>query len=216
MQSNGEDLCEAAFASSLKALHNQCMLSNVLYLVAAIYAFIVLPGWWKLLGLYVLAIAAVSFAHHANLSVLGVSRGVWDQLDVTLAVVLMIAGIVSLVSAMSKEETRAALGGPFGGALIIVAVYSLVLFGMSRIAGLKTRKAGPDPVSGWGGGPILAQSDRGGGAAALSPLACSAQRYQVDYLALHSAWHSVSGIGILFTVVAWSRILPRGFSADVV
>lgn len=214
MQSNGEDLCEAAFASSLKALHNQCMLSNVLYVIAAIYAFIVLPGWWKLLGLYVLAIAAVSFTHHANLSVLGVNRGVWDQLDVILAVVLMIAGIVSLISAMSKEETRSLLGGPFGGALIIVAVYSLILFGMSRIAGLKTRKAGADPVSGWKIGPILAQNNDSA-TVALGPQECSTQRYQVDYLALHSAWHSVSGIGILFTIVAWSRILPRGSSADI-
>jgi hypothetical protein len=202
-------ICQALFSGVLEALHNQCLYSNALYGLAGLFGLVALPGWWKLLGVAVLAVGVVSYVHHTQeKGVLGV--GFWAKLDKALATTLVVTGGVMLAGLMARADTRATVGPFFCAAVLLLAIYSLGLFFASRAAARKTGGGG-DATEGWGGGPLLAEEGPGGDAPAVD---CAKQRYQVDYLALHSAWHGLSAAGILLMLVALRRALVPGVSYD--
>jgi hypothetical protein len=203
--------CQALFSGILVALHNQCLYSNAFYGLAGLFSLAALPGWWKLIGVAVLAVGVVSYVHHTQeKGVLGV--GFWGKLDTGLATTLVVAGGAMLAGLMARAETRATVGPFFGAAVLLLAIYSLGLFLASRVAAHKTGGSG-DATKGWGNGPLLVEEGPGGKAPA-PPVECAKERYQVDYLALHSAWHGFSAACILLMLVALRRVLVPGMSHD--
>jgi hypothetical protein len=197
--------CQALFSGILEALHNQCLYSNVLYGLAGLFGLVTLPSWWKLLGVAVLAVGVVSYIHHTHeKGVLGVSF--WGKLDTVLATTLVVTGGAMLAGLMAKADTRATVDPFLCGAVLLVGIYSLGLFFASHAAARKTGGSG-DTMEGWGGGSLLAEEAPGGDAPAVD---CAKQRYQVDYLALHSAWHGLSAASILLMLVALRRALVPG------
>ncbi len=196
--------CEAAFSGVLGALHNQCLYSNALYALGGVFGVAALPGWWKLVGGYLFVVAVVSFVHHTHeRATLGATF--WGHLDTGLASTIVIVGAAMLVGLMARPDTRSAVGLYFCLAVFLLAVYSLAIFYLSRKAATKAGGSG-DATTGWGAGPLLAQRTAEGALPPVS-LACKEQRYQVDYLSLHSAWHGLSAAGILLMLVALRRAL---------
>jgi len=198
--------CETAFSGVLRALHNQCLYSNALYALAGVFGIAALPGWWKLIGAYVVGVAGVSYVHHTQEKALGLGAAVWSRLDSTLATGLVIAGAAALVGLLARPDTRKEVGFFFGGAVFLLAIYSLGIYFASRVAAQKAGESN-DEIMSWGGGPLLAQRQQGEAAAQQPSDICSKQRYRVDYLALHSSWHGLSAAAILLMLVALRRAL---------
>lgn len=196
------DECKRLFHPCLLALHNQCLASNALYGLSALFCFGLLPGYWKVLGVHLLLICFVSYAHHTNTDFWGIPSSEWGVLDSMLSSILLVGGLVALGLAMRFPAIRGEVGWPFAVALCVTALYSLGLLAASRFAADRVGGKG-DPIRTAGlEGPILAEVER----AALQT-DCPDQRLQIDYLSLHSAWHSVSAVGILFFLVAWKKVL---------
>ena len=196
--------CETAFSGVLKALHNQCLYSNALYALAAAFAVAALPAWWKLVGAYIFAVAVVSYIHHTQEKA-GLGAKFWGHLDSMMATTVVIVGAAMLVGLLARPDTRAAMGVYFGGAVLLLAFYSLAIFFASRAAAAKVGGDG-DPTDGWGGGPVLAERGPQQQQTPAPPI-CEKQRYEVDYLALHSTWHGLSAAGILLMLVAIRKAL---------
>lgn len=198
--------CEQAFDGVLGSMHNQCLYSNALYALGGVFGVVALPGWWKLLGCYIFAVAAVSYVHHTNeRAVLGTTF--WNRLDRGLASAAVIVGAGALVGFIASPDTRALVDPYLCSLVFLLAIYSLVVFYLSQKASAKAGGRG-DTKTDWGSGLLLAQNTNMKEAVLLPPPEpCAKQRYQVDYLALHSAWHGLSAVAIILMLAVLNRAL---------
>lgn len=95
------------------------------------------------------------------------------------------------------------------------------IFILSRFAAAKTKIETDVDIqenTGWGGinSPLLYQNqteeEKGLLPTSSNNGPCDDQRYEIDYLALHSTWHSLSGISILLTIIIIQIALKSNFS----
>ena len=219
--------CKFAFKDALKALHNQCLYSNIMYLISAFFAFFLLSGWWRLLGVYILLISMVSYIHHSQKKA-GVSVQFWNTMDTVLAFALFVFGTFVVISFSKNASIRESIGTGLLSVNFIIGMYSIGIFILSRIAAAKTKiennadddnDNGNTEGGGWGGiySPILYQKNQVDTTSSPAAVAdddshCDDQRYETDYLAIHSTWHSLSGISILITIIIIQNALKSGFS----
>lgn len=168
---------------------------------------VVLPGWWKLFGVSVLSVGLVSYVHHTN-EKFELSIGTWGKLDVLLANMVLVTGIIVLIVTMTRPDTRKAVGVDFALAIGLLGLYSIFIFFLSQVA---EKKAGAQTYpAGWGTGPLLSQTSL----QPESPPDCSSQRYQADYLSIHSTWHSLSAATCILFVVAIKRAFSPNLAVD--
>jgi len=185
--------CVESYTSLLETLHNICIYSNIFYIIAAILCFANFKKHYKIFGVGLLVIAAVSIVHHSNERV-GFSAGVWGTLDVTLANIGGVIAITILIYLLFKKKTHVTLAV----ITILLGFLSILFFIFSEIEGARvnaTLKGGAnDPTKSWGG-KIFTVADT-----PLSIIDYTAQSQQAMYLVYHTIWHILSGI----TAMIWA------------
>lgn len=130
----------------------------------------------------------VSYIHHSRKKA-GVGVQFWNWLDTVLAFSLFVFGSFVVINLSKNATTREAIGPGLLSVNFIVGLYSVGIFILSRFAAAKTKIEKEVEVqenTGW---------------TANYHGECDDQRYETDYLALHSTWHSLSGISILLTII---------------
>ena len=150
--------------------------------MAGIYALFVLPGYFKLFGVFILSITLVSFIHHTNLNLGKISSNIFGKLDVLLANLgIIIAMILSIVF-----RKKFNFNIPILILVLIMGSLSIVAFVLSEV---ESHRAGiGDPVKSLPKG-VLADTNTD----------YNKKAQQVLYLVWHTIWHLISG----FTAVLW-------------
>jgi len=177
--------CEKNFDKVLGLLHSIVIYSNILYLMAGIYALVIFPGLFKLFGVYILLITLVSFIHHTNLNIGALSASVFGVLDIVLANLgLLVAIILSIVFYKRFNFNMATL--------ILVAIMgalSIVTFVLSEIEAKRAKRG--DPIKSLPKG-VLADTK----------VNYTQKSQQVLYLVWHTIWHLVSGFAAILWIVS--------------
>ena len=143
--------CQESYNDLLQVLHDICIYSNIFYLVAGIMALVTFKKYYKFFGIFILTIALVSVIHHSNKDV-GLKRDVWSVLDVVLANVGGLIGMIVLLYLMSKKRVHQRLAI----VTIIMGALAILFFILSEVEASRAKKTigEPDSVKSWDG-PIF-------------------------------------------------------------
>jgi hypothetical protein len=184
--------CQESYNNLLQVLHDICIYSNIFYLVAGTMALVTFKKYYKLFGIFILTIAIVSIIHHSNKDV-GFKRDVWSVLDVVLANVGGLIGMLVLLYLMSKKRVHIRLAI----VTIIMGVLSILFFILSEVEASRAEKTigEADSVKSWDG-PIFTVTDSN------AKDIYKGKSQQALYLTYHTIWHVLSGLTIMIWVIS--------------
>ena len=186
------ETCQESYNNSLQVLHDICIYSNIFYLVAGIMALVTFKKYYKLFGIFILTIAIVSIIHHSNKDV-GFKRDVWSVLDVVLANVGGLIGMLVLLYLMSKKRVHIRLAI----VTIIMGVLSILFFILSEVEASRAEKTigESDSVKSWDG-PIFTVTKSN------AKDIYKGKSQQAMYLTYHTIWHVLSGLTVMIWVIS--------------
>jgi hypothetical protein len=184
--------CQESYNNLLQVLHDICIYSNIFYLVAGTMALVTFKKYYKLFGIFILTIAIVSIIHHSNKDV-GFKRDVWSVLDVVLANVGGLIGMLVLLYLMSKKRVHIRLAI----VTIIMCVLSILFFILSEVEASRAEKTigESDSVKSWDG-PIFTVTKSN------AKDIYKGKSQQAMYLTYHTIWHVLSGLTIMIWVIS--------------
>ena len=184
--------CQESYNNLLQVLHDICIYSNIFYLVAGIMALVTFKKYYKLFGIFILTIAIVSIIHHSNKDV-GFKRDVWSVLDVVLANVGGLIGMLVLLYLMSKKRVHIRLAI----VTIIMGVLSILFFILSEVEASRAEKTigESDSVKSWDG-PIFTVTKSN------AKDIYKGKSQQAMYLTYHTIWHVLSGLTVMIWVIS--------------
>jgi len=186
--------CQESYNNLLQVLHDICIYSNIFYLIAGIMALVTFKKYYKLFGVYILLIGIVSVIHHSNED-FGFKRDVWSVLDVVLANVGCLVGMIVLVYLMSKKRVHRRLAY----VTILMGLLSILFFILSEVESTRAEKilGEADSVKSWDG-PIFTVTDEDGNNKDIY----KGRSQQAMYLTYHTIWHILSGLTATIWVIS--------------
>ncbi len=184
--------CQESYNNLLQVLHDICIYSNIFYLVAGIMALVTFKKYYKFFGIFILTIALVSVIHHSNKDV-GLKRDVWSVLDVVLANVGGLIGMIVLLYLMSKKRVHQRLAI----VTIIMGALAILFFILSEVEASRAKKTigEPDSVKSWDG-PIFTVTESNDNDI------YKGKSQQAMYLTYHTIWHILSGLTVMIWVIS--------------
>ena len=184
--------CQESYNNLLQVLHDICIYSNIFYLVAGIMALVTFKKYYKFFGIFILTIALVSVIHHSNKDV-GLKRDVWSVLDVVLANVGGLIGMIVLLYLMSKKRVHQRLAI----VTIIMGALAILFFILSEVEASRAKKTigEPDSVKSWDG-PIFTVTESNDNDI------YKGESQQAMYLTYHTIWHILSGLTVMIWVIS--------------
>lgn len=184
--------CQESYNNLLQVLHDICIYSNIFYLVAGIMALVTFKKYYKFFGIFILTIALVSVIHHSNKDV-GLKRDVWSVLDVVLANVGGLIGMIVLLYLMSKKRVHQRLAI----VTIIMGALAILFFILSEVEASRAQKTigEPDSVKSWDG-PIFTVTESNDNDI------YKGKSQQAMYLTYHTIWHILSGLTVMIWVIS--------------
>ncbi len=184
--------CQESYNDLLQVLHDICIYSNIFYLVAGIMALVTFKKYYKFFGIFILTIALVSVIHHSNKDV-GLKRDVWSVLDVVLANVGGLIGMIVLLYLMSKKRVHQRLAI----VTIIMGALAILFFILSEVEASRAKKTigEPDSVKSWDG-PIFTVTESNDNDI------YKGKSQQAMYLTYHTIWHILSGLTVMIWVIS--------------
>jgi hypothetical protein len=184
--------CQESYNDLLQVLHDICIYSNIFYLVAGIMALVTFKKYYKFFGIFILTIALVSVIHHSNKDV-GLKRDVWSVLDVVLANVGGLIGMIVLLYLMSKKRVHQRLAI----VTIIMGALAILFFILSEVEASRAQKTigEPDSVKSWDG-PIFTVTESNDNDI------YKGKSQQAMYLTYHTIWHILSGLTVMIWVIS--------------
>ncbi len=186
------ETCQESYNNLLQVLHDICIYSNIFYLIAGVMALVTFKKYYKLFGIFILSIAIVSVIHHSNKDV-GFKRDVWSVLDVVLANVGCLIGMIVLLYLMSKKRIHLRLAI----VTIILGILAILFFILSEVESSRAEKTigEADSVKSWDG-PIFTVTKSN------AKDIYKGKSQQAMYLTYHSIWHILSGLTIMVWVIS--------------
>ena len=186
------ETCQESYNNLLQVLHDICIYSNIFYLIAGVMALVTFKKYYKLFGIFILSIAIVSVIHHSNKDV-GFKRDVWSVLDVVLANVGCLIGMIVLLYLMSKKRVHLRLAI----ITIMLGVLAILFFILSEVESSRAEKTigEADSVKSWDG-PIFTVTKSN------AKDIYKGKSQQAMYLTYHSIWHILSGLTIMVWVIS--------------
>ncbi len=155
-------------------------------------ALVTFKKYYKLFGIFILSIAIVSVIHHSNEDV-GFKRDVWSVLDVVLANVGCLIGMIVLLYLMSKKRIHLRLAI----VTIMLGILAILFFILSEVESSRAEKTigEADSVKSWDG-PIFTVTKSN------AKDIYKGKSQQAMYLTYHSIWHILSGLTIMVWVIS--------------
>ncbi len=186
------ETCQESYNNLLQVLHDICIYSNIFYLIAGVMALVTFKKYYKLFGIFILSIAIVSVIHHSNKDV-GFKRDVWSVLDVVLANVGCLIGMIVLLYLMSKKRIHLRLAI----VTIMLGILAILFFILSEVESSRAEKTigEADSVKSWDG-PIFTVTKSN------AKDIYKGKSQQAMYLTYHSIWHILSGLTIMVWVIS--------------
>lgn len=186
------ETCQESYNNLLQVLHDICIYSNIFYLIAGVMALVTFKKYYKLFGIFILCIAIVSVIHHSNKDV-GFKRDVWSVLDVVLANVGCLIGMIVLLYLMSKKRVHLRLAI----ITIMLGILAILFFILSEVESSRAEKTigEADSVKSWDG-PIFTVTKSN------AKDIYKGKSQQAMYLTYHSIWHILSGLTIMVWVIS--------------
>jgi len=186
------ETCQESYNNLLQVLHDICIYSNIFYLIAGIMALVTFKKYYKLFGIFILSIAIVSVIHHSNKDV-GFKRDAWSVLDVVLANVGCLIGMIVLLYLMSKKRVHLRLAI----VTIMLGVLAILFFILSEVESSRAEKTigEADSVKSWDG-PIFTVTKSN------AKDIYKGKSQQAMYLTYHSIWHILSGLTVMVWVIS--------------
>lgn len=186
------ETCQESYNNLLQVLHDICIYSNIFYLIAGIMALVTFKKYYKLFGIFILSIAIVSVIHHSNKDV-GFKRDAWSVLDVVLANVGCLVGMIVLLYLMSKKRVHLRLAI----VTIILGVLAILFFILSEVEASRAKNTigEADSVKSWDG-PIFTVTKSN------AKDIYKGKSQQAMYLTYHSIWHILSGLTVMVWVIS--------------
>jgi len=186
------ETCQESYNNLLQVLHDICIYSNIFYLIAGIMALVTFKKYYKLFGIFILSIAIVSVIHHSNKDV-GFKRDAWSVLDVVLANVGCLIGMIVLLYLMSKKRIHLRLAI----VTIMLGILAILFFILSEVESSRAEKTigEADSVKSWDG-PIFTVTKSN------AKDIYKGKSQQAMYLTYHSIWHILSGLTIMVWVIS--------------
>ena len=186
------ETCQESYNNLLQVLHDICIYSNIFYLIAGVMALVTFKKYYKLFGIFILSIAIVSVIHHSNKDV-GFKRNAWSVLDVVLANVGCLIGMIVLLYLMSKKRIHLRLAI----VTIILGILAILFFILSEVESSRAEKTigEADSVKSWDG-PIFTVTKSN------AKDIYKGKSQQAMYLTYHSIWHILSGLTIMVWVIS--------------
>ena len=186
------ETCQESYNNLLQVLHDICIYSNIFYLIAGVMALVTFKKYYKLFGIFILSIAIVSVIHHSNKDV-GFKRDAWSVLDVVLANVGCLIGMIVLLYLMSKKRIHLRLAI----VTIILGILAILFFILSEVESSRAEKTigEADSVKSWDG-PIFTVTKSN------AKDIYKGKSQQAMYLTYHSIWHILSGLTIMVWVIS--------------
>ena len=186
------ETCQESYNNLLQVLHDICIYSNIFYLIAGIMALVTFKKYYKLFGIFILSMAVVSVIHHSNKDV-GFKRDAWSVLDVVLANVGCLVGMIVLLYLMSKKRVHLRLAI----VTIILGVLAILFFILSEVEASRAKNTigKADSVKSWDG-PIFTVTKSN------AKDIYKGKSQQAMYLTYHSIWHILSGLTVMVWVIS--------------
>ena len=186
------ETCQESYNNLLQVLHDICIYSNIFYLIAGIMALVTFKKYYKLFGIFILSMAIVSVIHHSNKDV-GFKRDAWSVLDVVLANVGCLIGMIVLLYLMSKKRVHLRLAI----VTIMLGVLAILFFILSEVESSRAEKTigEADSVKSWDG-PIFTVTKSN------AKDIYKVKSQQAMYLTYHSIWHILSGLTVMVWVIS--------------
>ncbi len=186
------ETCQESYNNLLQVLHDICIYSNIFYLIAGIMALVTFKKYYKLFGIFILSMAIVSVIHHSNKDV-GFKRDAWSVLDVVLANVGCLIGMIVLLYLMSKKRVHLRLAI----VTIMLGVLAILFFILSEVESSRAEKTigEADSVKSWDG-PIFTVTKSN------AKDIYKGKSQQAMYLTYHSIWHILSGLTVMVWVIS--------------
>tara|TARA_B100000674_G_scaffold479986_1_gene479031 strand:+ start:3052 stop:3636 length:585 start_codon:yes stop_codon:yes gene_type:complete len=186
--------CQESYNNLLQVLHDICIYSNIFYLTSGIIAIAAFKKYYKLFGVYILLIGIVSVIHHSNED-FGFKRNAWSILDIVLANVGCLVGMIVLVYLMSKKRVHRRLAY----VTILMGLLSIIFFILSEVESARAEKilGTADSVKSWNG-PIFTATNEDGNNKDIY----KGRSEQAMYLTYHTIWHILSGLTATIWVIS--------------
>ena len=186
------ETCQESYNNLLQVLHDICIYSNIFYLIAGVMALVTFKKYYKLFGIFILSMAIVSVIHHSNKDV-GFKRDAWSVLDVVLANVGCLVGMIVLLYLMSKKRVHLRLAI----VTIILGVLAILFFILSEVEASRAKNTigEADSVKSWDG-PIFTVTKSN------AKDIYKGKSQQAMYLTYHSIWHILSGLTVMVWVIS--------------
>ena len=155
-------------------------------------ALVTFKKYYKLFGIFILSMAIVSVIHHSNKDV-GFKRDAWSVLDVVLANVGCLVGMIVLLYLMSKKRVHLRLAI----VTIMLGVLAILFFILSEVEASRAKNTigKADSVKSWDG-PIFTVTKSN------AKDIYKGKSQQAMYLTYHSIWHILSGLTVMVWVIS--------------
>lgn len=186
--------CSESYTKLEHDFHNSCIISNIFYALTGIYAFCILPGKHKLIGVFIIIIAAVSYIYHSG-KTFGVSPHSWEQMDLVFSNIGTLLAFCIVIWKWKELDKNLVLI-----CFVMIAV-STIYFIVAVIAENKYKNVKgsvPDDTS-WGGDILGDQND-------TQITSFDKERYNILYLSYHTSWHIFSALAVFAGIISLSKL----------